>query len=54
MKIHFDPKQQYQLHAVATVTDLFGGQPIKKPDFSVIFQTFHTELFSGQSRQNWA
>ena len=50
MKIQFDPKQQYQLDAVAAVTDLFEGQPLEKPDFSVIFQTMDTELFSGQAR----
>ena len=50
MKIQFDPKQQYQLDAVAAVTDLFEGQPLEKPDYSVIFQTMDTELFSGQAR----
>ncbi|MEI6071862.1 MAG: DEAD/DEAH box helicase family protein [Verrucomicrobiae bacterium] len=50
MKIQFDPKQQYQLDAVNAVVDLFDGQPLEKPDFSVIFQTMDTELFSGQAR----
>ena len=50
MKIQFDPKQQYQIDAVAAVADLFEGQPIEKPDFSVIFQTYDAELFSGQAR----
>ena len=50
MKIQFDPKQQYQLDAVNAVVDLFDGQPLEKPDFSVIFQTMDTELFAGQAR----
>jgi len=50
MKIQFDPKQQYQLDAVNAVVDLFDGQPLEKPDYSVIFQTMDTELFAGQAR----
>ena len=49
MKIQFDPKQQYQLDAVNAVVDLFDGQTLEKPDFSVIFQTMDTELFAGQA-----
>lgn len=52
MKIQFDPKQQYQLDAVNAVVDLFDGQPLEKPDFSVIFQTMvegEGELFAGQA-----
>jgi type III restriction enzyme len=50
MKIQFDPKQEYQLDAVNAVVDLFDGQPLEKPDYSVIFQTMDTELFAGQVR----
>ena len=50
MKIQFDPKQQYQLDAVNAVVELFDGQPLEKPDYSVIFQTMDTELFAGQAR----
>ncbi len=50
MKIQFDPKQQYQLDAVNAVVELFDGQPLAQPDYSVIFQTMDTELFSGQAR----
>lgn len=50
MKIQFDPKQQYQLDAVNAVVELFDGQPIEQPDYSVIFQTMDTELFAGQAR----
>jgi hypothetical protein len=39
MKIQFDPKQEYQLDAVNAVVELFDGQPLEKPDYSVIFQT---------------
>ena len=50
MKIQFDPKQEYQLDAVNAVVELFDGQPLEKPDYSVIFQTMDTELFAGQAR----
>ncbi|MCI0691999.1 DEAD/DEAH box helicase family protein [candidate division KSB1 bacterium] len=50
MKLQFDPNQQYQLEAVAAVADLFDGQPLEKPEFSVIYQTGDAGLFSGQTR----
>lgn len=50
MKIQFDSKQEYQIDAVNAVVDLFDGQPLEKPDYSVIFQTMDTALFSGQAR----
>jgi type III restriction enzyme len=50
MRIQFDPKQQYQLDAVNAVVELFDGQPLEQPDYSVIFQTMDTELFAGQAR----
>jgi len=50
VKIQFDPKQEYQLDAVNAVVELFDGQPLEKPDYSVIFQTMDTELFAGQAR----
>ncbi|MFZ4774424.1 MAG: type III restriction endonuclease subunit R, partial [Terrimicrobiaceae bacterium] len=50
MKIQFDPKQQYQIDAVNAVVELFDGQPLEKPDYSVIFQTMDTELFAAQAR----
>lgn len=51
MKIQFDPKQEYQLDAVNAVVELFDGQPLEKPDYSVIFQTMDTELFAGTSAE---
>lgn len=50
MKLQFDPNQPYQLDAVAAVADLFDGQPLEKPEFSVIYQTGDEGLFSGQTR----
>jgi type III restriction enzyme len=35
MKIQFDAQQQYQLDAVAAVVDLFDGQPLQQPEYSV-------------------
>lgn len=53
MKLQFDSKQEYQLEAVASVVDLFEGQPLERPDYSVVFQTLDhesLELFSAQPR----
>jgi type III restriction enzyme len=45
MKLQFDAKQAYQIEAVNAVVDLFDGQPLSKPDYATILQTFDTELF---------
>jgi len=36
MKFHFDPTQQYQLEAIASVSDIFRGQQRKSVQYSVI------------------
>lgn len=36
MKLEFDPNQQFQLDAVASVVDLFEGQPEAEPDYGVV------------------
>ncbi len=48
MKIQFDAQQQYQLDAVAAVADLFDGQPLQQPEYSVVYQQGDTGLFEGQ------
>lgn len=48
MKIQFDAQQQYQLDAVAAVVDLFDGQPLLQPEYSVVYQQGDSGLFAGQ------
>jgi len=48
MRIQFDAQQQYQIDAVSAVLDIFNGQPLELPDFSVIQATERSGLFEGQ------
>ena len=50
MKLQFDPNQQYQIDAVAAVTDLFEGQPQGASEYSVIHFEGMGGLFAGKSR----
>ncbi|MFZ5823601.1 MAG: DEAD/DEAH box helicase family protein [Bacillota bacterium] len=50
MKIQFDPNQQFQLDAVAAITDLFEGQPQGAPEYAVINLREWGGLFAGQDR----
>jgi type III restriction enzyme len=48
VKLQFDPNQQFQLDAVAAVTDLFAGQPRGAPEFSIINVGGYGNMFAGQ------
>jgi type III restriction enzyme len=50
MKLHFDPNQQFQLDAIAAVTDLFEGQPQSAPTFTPINVGDFGEIFAGQAQ----
>ena len=50
MKLQFDPKQQFQLDAIAAIIDLFDGQPQGAPEYSVINLGDYDGLFAGQAR----
>lgn len=50
MRLQFDPNQGFQLEAISAVTDLFDGQPIGDPEFSVIKVVRGNGLFKGQEQ----
>lgn len=50
MKFQFDPDQEFQLDAVAAVTDLFDGQPEGAPEYSVVKLGEFDGMFAGQER----
>jgi type III restriction enzyme len=50
VKIQFDSQQQYQIDAIGAVVDIFDGQPIEEPDFSIIQVGKGTDLFQGQAQ----
>ncbi len=50
MKLKFDASQQFQLDAVAAITDLFDGQPQGAPEFAVVNVGDLGGMFAGQER----
>jgi len=50
MKLQFDPKQPFQLEAIAAIVDLFEGQSQGAPEYSVINIGDFGALFEGQAQ----
>ena len=50
MKLHFDPNQPFQLDAVASIVDLFEGQPQSMPSMTPINVGDFGEIFAGQAQ----
>jgi type III restriction enzyme len=50
MKIQFDANQDFQLAAIAAVTDLFDGQPVGSPEYAVIDTGLSEGLLATQDR----
>ena len=50
MKLQFNANKQFQLDAIAAVTDLFDGQPLGAPEYSVIHVADWGGMYSGQAQ----
>lgn len=49
MKLKFDSFQLFQLDAIASIVDLFDGQPLNKGDFTIELQVKQNAIFQTES-----
>jgi type III restriction enzyme len=50
MKLQFDPNQTFQLTAIASIVDIFAGQPQGPPEYAVIDTGNSGDMFAGQEQ----
>lgn len=51
MKLQFDANQDYQLEAIASIVEVFAGQPLEQGSFEVVSHIGQQELDVGQQQQ---
>ena len=52
MKLHFDSNQDYQLHTIQSVVDVFEGQPMSMGEFEFSLGGALTQDFEAAAQRN--